>query len=97
MLSSVKSIVRYSRSRAYNCGAGNVARARKETEKRGLDPNKWCNNVELVVGEQIGMQTTTYVGNIYKCYVDDKPYAEARAEAEKGLLQAAPNLTATHG
>jgi hypothetical protein len=28
--------------------------ARKEAEKSGLDPNKWFNNLELVVAEQIG-------------------------------------------
>jgi len=41
-------------------------KARKEAEKRGLDPNKWFNNVELVVAQKIGTETTTYVRNIYK-------------------------------
>jgi membrane-bound lytic murein transglycosylase MltF len=41
---------------AYNCGAGNVAKARKTAEGRGLDPNKWFNNVELVIAQQIGTQ-----------------------------------------
>jgi len=50
---------------SYNCGPGNVAKARKEAEKRGLDPDKWFNNVELVVAEKIGTGTTTYVRNIY--------------------------------
>lgn len=54
---------------AYNCGPGNVAKARKTAEKRGLDTNKWFNNVELVIAQQIGTQTTTYVRNIYKYYV----------------------------
>jgi NTE family protein len=26
---------------SYNCGPGNVAKVRKEAEKRGLDPNQW--------------------------------------------------------
>jgi hypothetical protein len=43
---------------------GNVAKARKKPRK-GLDPNKWFNNVELVIAEQIGTQTTTYVRNIF--------------------------------
>jgi membrane-bound lytic murein transglycosylase MltF len=75
---------------AYNCGAGNVAKARKETEKRGLDPNKLFNNVELVIGEQIGTQTTTYLRNIYKYYVAYKLTLDARAEADKARLQVAP-------
>jgi membrane-bound lytic murein transglycosylase MltF len=54
---------------SYNCGPGNVAKARKEAAKRGLDPDKWFNNVEIVVAEKIGTETTTYVRNIYKFYV----------------------------
>lgn len=54
---------------SYNCGPGNVAKARKEAASRGLDPDKWFNNVEIVVAEKIGTETTTYVRNIYKFYV----------------------------
>jgi membrane-bound lytic murein transglycosylase MltF len=74
---------------AYNCGAGNVAKARKEAEKRGLDPNKWFNNVELVIAEQIGTETTTYVRNIYKYYVAYKLTLDAQAEADKARSQVA--------
>jgi membrane-bound lytic murein transglycosylase MltF len=72
---------------AYNCGPGNVARARKEAEKRGLDSNKWFNNIELVIAEQIGTQTTTYVRNIYKYYVAYKLTSDAQAEAAKARSQ----------
>ena len=75
---------------AYNCGPGNVAKARKAAEKRGLDTNKWFNNVELVIAQQIGTQTTTYVRNIYKYYVAYKLTLDAQAEAEKARLQVAP-------
>jgi len=75
---------------AYNCGPGNVARARKEAENRGLDPNKWFNNVELVIAQQIGTQTTTYVRNIYKYYVAYKLTLDAQAEVRKARLQVAP-------
>ncbi len=37
--------------------------------QRGLDPDQWFNNVELVAAEKIGIETTTYVRNIYKYYV----------------------------
>jgi membrane-bound lytic murein transglycosylase MltF len=77
---------------SYNCGPGNVAKARKEAEKRGLDPNKWFNNVELVIAENIGTQTTTYVRNIYKYYVAYKLTLDAQAEEEKARLQVAPSL-----
>jgi membrane-bound lytic murein transglycosylase MltF len=76
---------------AYNCGPGNVAKARRDAEKRGLDPNKWFNNVELVVSEQIGTQTPTYVRNIYKYYVAYKLTLDAQAEADKVRLQVVPD------
>jgi len=53
---------------SYNAGPGNISRMRKEAEKRGLDPDQWFNNVEIVTGEKIGIETTTYVRNIYKYY-----------------------------
>jgi membrane-bound lytic murein transglycosylase MltF len=75
---------------AYNCGPGNVAKARKVAEKRGLDPNKGFNNVELVIAEQIGTQTTTYVRNIYKYYVAYKLTLDAQVDANKARLQVVP-------
>ena len=53
---------------AYNMGPGNLAKMRREAAKRGLDENKWFNNVELVTAEKIGIETTTYVRNIFKYY-----------------------------
>jgi membrane-bound lytic murein transglycosylase MltF len=54
---------------SYNAGPGNISRMRKLAAKHGLDPNKWFNNVEIVTAEKIGMETTTYVRNIYKYYI----------------------------
>ena len=54
---------------SYNAGPGTIARMRGEAKKRGLDPDKWFDNVEVVVARRIGMETTTYVRNIYKYYV----------------------------
>jgi membrane-bound lytic murein transglycosylase MltF len=76
---------------AYNCGAGNVAKARREAERRGLDSNKWFNNVELVIGEQIGTETTTYVRNIYKYFVAYKLTLDAQAEADKARQKVTPD------
>jgi membrane-bound lytic murein transglycosylase MltF len=75
---------------SYNCGPGNVAKARRFAEQRGLDPNKWFNNVEIVIAERIGAETTTYVRNIYKYYVAYKLTLDAQAEAEKARQQMAP-------
>jgi len=54
---------------AYNCGPGRVRQLRREATARGLDPNVWFNNVELIASERIGRETVTYVSNIYKYYV----------------------------
>ena len=54
---------------SYNGGPNRIARLRREAGARGLDPNKWFNNVELLAAEQIGRETVQYVSNIYKYYV----------------------------
>jgi membrane-bound lytic murein transglycosylase MltF len=75
---------------SYNCGPGNVAKARRKAAERGLDPDKWFNNVEIVIAEQIGTETTTYVRNIYKYYVAYKLTLEAQEAAEKARQEMAP-------
>ncbi|KAB8028628.1 transporter substrate-binding domain-containing protein [Fluviispira multicolorata] len=56
---------------SYNAGAGKILKMREITAACmcGLDENKWFNNVEMVTGEIIGLETTTYVRNILKYYV----------------------------
>src|SRR5262245_22109500 len=73
---------------SYNAGPGSVAKARREAERRGLDPNRWFNNVEIVVAEQIGTETTTYVRNIYKYYVAYKLTLDAQETARRAREQA---------
>ena len=58
---------------------------RRQAATRGLDPDKWFNNVEVVVGEKIGIETTTYVRNIYKYYVSYKLTLDAQATRRKAL------------
>jgi membrane-bound lytic murein transglycosylase MltF len=71
---------------SYNAGPGNISRMRKIAVQRGLDPNRWFNNVELVVADKIGIETTTYVRNIYKYYVAYKLTLQAH-EAQRKLRQ----------
>ncbi len=61
---------------AYNAGPGRIAKLRKEAEQKGLDPNKWFNNVEIVASQKIGRETVTYVANIYKYYIAYKLVTE---------------------
>ena len=71
---------------AYNCGPGNMAKIRKAAAERGLDPNVWFNNVEIITAEKIGLETTTYVRNIYKYYVSYKLMEQTR-EAQKAARE----------
>ena len=68
---------------SYNCGPGNVSKLRKEAAKRGLDPDKWFNNVEIVTAEKVGIEPTTYVRNIYKYYVAYSLTMQMQAEQKK--------------
>jgi membrane-bound lytic murein transglycosylase MltF len=70
---------------SYNAGAGNIARMRREAAKRGLDPDRWFNHVEIVVAEKIGLETTTYVRNIYKYYVSYRLGLDAQEARRKAL------------
>jgi membrane-bound lytic murein transglycosylase MltF len=54
---------------SYNAGPNRIARLRSEAANMGLDPNIWFGNVELLAAKDIGQETVTYVGNIYKYYI----------------------------
>lgn len=54
---------------SYNAGPNRIARLRSEAGRNGLDPDKWFNNVELMVAKDVGQETVTYVGNVYKYYI----------------------------
>lgn len=54
---------------SYNAGPARIRGLREKAAKRGLDPNKWFNNVEIVASESIGRETVQYVSNIYKYYL----------------------------
>ena len=67
---------------AYNAGPGRVKQLRAAAAKRGLDPNKWFNNVELIAAEKIGRETVQYVSNIYKYYLAYQLVVEQQKERE---------------
>ena len=62
---------------SYKAGPDKIASMRQEAAKRGLDPNQWFNNVELVAAEKLGLGTTAYVRNILKYNVAYKLITEA--------------------
>ena len=54
---------------SYNAGPRRINELRSRAAKRGLDPNKWFNNVEILAAESIGLETVQYVSNIFKYYL----------------------------
>ncbi len=78
---------------SYNAGPGRMRQLRRETARRGLDPNVWFGNVERVVSERIGRETVTYVSNIFKYYVAYRLVMEqqrARSEAREAVKSPRP-------
>ena len=53
----------------YNAGPNRINRLRRVAAARGLDPNVWFNNVEVVVSAEVGREPVGYVGNIYRYYI----------------------------
>jgi len=53
----------------YNAGPNRINRFRKIAKARGLNPNKWFGNVEVIAAEKIGRETVQYIQNIYNYYV----------------------------
>lgn len=75
----------------YNAGPNRINRLRRVAATRGLDPNIWFNNVELVVAAQVGREPVDYVGNIYRYYI---AYKRAMEEVESdGLADEALDKT----
>jgi membrane-bound lytic murein transglycosylase MltF len=70
---------------AYNAGPARVSALRREAEQRGLDPNVWFQNVEVIAAEKIGRETVQYVSNIYKYYISYK-FAREQNEARKKVI-----------
>ena len=70
---------------AYNAGPGRVRDLRALAQKRGLDPNVWLNNVEVIAAQKIGAETVTYVSNIYKYYVAYRLAVDMQAERRQQL------------
>jgi membrane-bound lytic murein transglycosylase MltF len=72
---------------SYNAGPGRLQQLRRETAKRGLNPNIWFGNVERITSERIGRETVQYVSNIYKYYIayqltEEQAAARERAKTE---------------
>ncbi len=61
---------------SYNAGPARIRQLREKARARGLNPDKWFNNVEVIAAESIGRETVQYVSNIYKYYLAYQMVAE---------------------
>jgi len=65
---------------SYNAGPNRIRGLREKAQARGLNPNVWFENVELIAAKDIGSETVDYVGNIFKYYV---AYKLSREQSDK--------------
>lgn len=77
---------------AYNAGPNRINRLRKVAAARGLDPNIWFNNVELVVAAKVGREPVTYVANIYRYFIAYKRTL-AMQESKVSIINSGPGST----
>jgi membrane-bound lytic murein transglycosylase MltF len=75
---------------SYNAGPGRVKQLREMARQRGLDPDEWFNNVEVMAAERVGIETTTYVRNIFKYYTAYKLQLEAFEKQRKAREEMKP-------
>lgn len=77
---------------SYQAGGPGIAKLRTEAERRGLDPNKWFNNVEIIAAEKLGLNTTAFVRNVYKYYVAYQVALDERRLARAAATSAADSV-----
>jgi membrane-bound lytic murein transglycosylase MltF len=54
---------------SYNCGPSRIKKYQKEAVTKGLNPNKWFENVEKIAMEHKAVETVKYVRNISSLYI----------------------------
>ena len=69
---------------AYNAGPARIQRLRRQAAAEGYDPNRWLDNVEVIVARKIGRETVRYVRNVFKYYVAYK-LAWQHREAQQAI------------
>ena len=72
----------------YNAGPNRIQRLRKEADELGLDPDRWFENVEVVVARRVGIEPVRYVSNIFKYYVAyslEQETSERRRERKQAI------------
>jgi membrane-bound lytic murein transglycosylase MltF len=73
---------------AYNAGPNKILTLRTSAQRRGLNPNVWFDNVEIVAAEKIGRETVTYVRNIFKYYISYRLVLDRKKERDDAMKAA---------
>ena len=68
---------------AYNAGPGRVAQLRRMAKAKGLNPNLWFDNVEIIAAQEVGQETVQYVSNIYKFYASYRALSNYASQRDK--------------
>ena len=82
---------------AYNAGPRKILDLRAETKNRGLNPNVWFKNVEVIAAERIGRETVQYVSNIYRYYIAYKLYEEQVDSVKERYISLVENTPVKYG
>ncbi len=72
---------------SYNAGPNRIRNLRRKAGERGLDPDLWFGNVEVLAAEKIGRETVQYVSNIYKYYLAYTLITEQRARRQQAIKE----------
>ena len=80
---------------AYNAGPARVIKLRNEAERRGLDRNRWVDNVEIVAAHRVGRETVRYVADISKYYLGYRLAWERRRALDESDFR--PDRSPTEG
>lgn len=72
---------------AYNAGPTRIARLRRQAAERGLDPNRWFGQVELLAAAEIGRETVDYVHNVFEYYATYRLLAASETARHQALTE----------
>lgn len=72
---------------SYNAGPAKIRKLRRQARRRGLDPNIWFDNVEILAAREIGREPVQYVSNIYKYYASYRSLDRFTQETGKEILE----------
>jgi membrane-bound lytic murein transglycosylase MltF len=78
---------------AYNAQSGRIRALRVEAAQKGLDPNVWVDNVEVIAAARVGMEPVNYAANIRKYYIAYKLVAQQEDERSKAFSNCDPRRT----